>query len=282
MDEDTQAGRKPDLVCIGAQKAATTWFHQVMGRRRDIWVPPFKEVHFFDHKFCPENRIWAEANLIKGLKQAEARHLENQPVANPAYLAYLARLAAKPNFNGTWYRDVFSRTPEGCKALDVTPEYSCLPEDGVDFVARFLPEARFVYILRDPVARALSQLRMNLARRRLDPQTDAAWLAVAREEVIDNRGDYIRYVPRWQARFGPDRLLFLPFGDVARDPIGLMRQIEAFAGLGEEAPRGLEKVIFKGKPVVVPQIVIDDFEARFADQRAFLRDHFGAEFAARL
>ena len=44
-------GRKPDILCIGAQKAGTSWLHVTLATRRDIWVPPFKELHFFDHNF---------------------------------------------------------------------------------------------------------------------------------------------------------------------------------------------------------------------------------------
>jgi len=44
-------GRKPDFICIGAQKAGTTWLYVTLGRPPDIWFPPFKEFHFFDTKF---------------------------------------------------------------------------------------------------------------------------------------------------------------------------------------------------------------------------------------
>lgn len=39
-------GRKPDFICIGAQKAGTTWLYVTLGRRPEIWFPPFKEFHF--------------------------------------------------------------------------------------------------------------------------------------------------------------------------------------------------------------------------------------------
>jgi hypothetical protein len=44
-------GHKPDFICIGAQKAGTTWLYVTLGRRPDIWFPPFKEFHFFDTTF---------------------------------------------------------------------------------------------------------------------------------------------------------------------------------------------------------------------------------------
>ena len=275
-------GRKPDLLCIGAQKAATTWFHRVMGARDDMWVPPFKEVHFFDHKFCPDNRKWAKNGLAKGLLKAETRHRKNQEVVDEAYLSYLHELGQPPVFNGTWYKKIFSRAPMRMQCLDATPEYCTLPEEGVDFVAKFLRDARFIYIIRDPVERAISQLRMNLYRRDFTPKNDRAWLRVAQEPAIENRGDYKAYIPRWKARFDERRLLFLPYGQVANDPHGLMRKVEAFANLEKEDPWGLDKVVHKSKPLEVPDIVRDDFEKRFKEQRAFLNDTFDAEFTAQI
>ena len=275
-------GRKPDLVCIGAQKAATSWFYKVMGARSDTWVPPFKEVHFFDHKFCPENRKWARNGLAKGLAKAEARHRKNQKTVNEEYIAYLHALGESPVFNGTWYKKIFSRAPLRMQCLDVTPEYSTLPEEGVEFVAKFLRDARFVYIIRDPVERAKTQLRMNLARRNFVPKNERAWLRVTREEAIENRGDYQAYVPRWKARFDDRRLLFLPYGDVSKDPQGVMRKVEAFANLERENPWGLNAVVHKTDPLPLPDYVSEDLETRLGPQREFLRNEFGTEFTNRV
>lgn len=275
-------GRKPDLVCIGAQKAATSWLYRVCQARSDIWVPPFKEVHFFDYKFCPENRNWIRAGLVRGVDTAIRRHTKNQPEQDPDYIAYLDRLITQPTHNGTWYKAVFSRAPALQLCLDVTPEYSTLPEEGVDFLAKFLREARFIYILRDPVARALSQLRMNLSRRKITPQTERAWLKHAQDPAILNRGDYKTYIPRWDAQFDNRRLLYLPYGQIGADPEGVMREIERFAGLEREDPWGLRRKVHVSEPMEVPQAVTAHFQEVFAPQYAFLRARFDASFTAQL
>ena len=42
----------PDLLCIGAQKAGTTWLYENLARHPEIFVPPdVKEVHYFDFLF---------------------------------------------------------------------------------------------------------------------------------------------------------------------------------------------------------------------------------------
>src|ERR1700722_4010025 len=51
-----QALRYPDFICLGAQKAATTWLSNQLGKHRDIWVPPVKELHYFDNINLPRRK----------------------------------------------------------------------------------------------------------------------------------------------------------------------------------------------------------------------------------
>lgn len=274
-------GRKPDLVCIGTQKAATTWFYDAMKRRSDIWAPPFKEVHFFDYKFLPENRAWIEASLIKGIDQARARHLKNQDTPDAAYLDYLDALLVPPAFNGTWYKRVFSRAPRDRICFEATPEYCTLPEDGVDFVAKYLKETRFVWIIRDPLDWALSQIRMAIRRRGTGaPKGPKGWDALVNSLPITQRGDYACYVPRWKARFDDRRLLFLPYGLVSADPARLIRRVEDFANLDRVATPGLTDRVHASRPVDIPDAIRDRLADALQPQRQFLLREFGAEFCA--
>src|SRR5437762_2155968 len=38
----------PDFLCIGAQKAGTTWLYQQLESHPDFWMPPFKELHYLN------------------------------------------------------------------------------------------------------------------------------------------------------------------------------------------------------------------------------------------
>src|SRR5438045_2764086 len=42
------AGGGPDFFCIGAQKAGTGWLYEQLRSHRDFWMPPMKELHYFD------------------------------------------------------------------------------------------------------------------------------------------------------------------------------------------------------------------------------------------
>ena len=38
----------PDFLVIGAQRAGTTWLHRVLRQHPSLWLPPVKELHYFD------------------------------------------------------------------------------------------------------------------------------------------------------------------------------------------------------------------------------------------
>src|SRR5215471_17299234 len=38
----------PDFLCVGAHKAGTTWLYRQLDSHPDFWMPPVKELHYFD------------------------------------------------------------------------------------------------------------------------------------------------------------------------------------------------------------------------------------------
>ncbi len=39
---------QPDFLCVGAQKGGTSWLYQQLASHPDFWMPPIKEVRYFD------------------------------------------------------------------------------------------------------------------------------------------------------------------------------------------------------------------------------------------
>ena len=276
--------RKPDLLGIGAQKAGTTWLSQMLGQHPAIWTPPFKEVQFFNYHYIPEHREWLPWHFHRTKKNIRESWAGKRRPMPPELADYLERMTRGEMFTNHWYKRVFAPTPEGALSMDVTPEYSTLPEEGVEFVAKFLPRAKFIYIIRHPVDRAMSQLRMNVKRLGRNPQTLAEWLSEAEDPVLMDRGDYAAYVPRWNAHFGPDRLLYLPFGQIAADPLDLLARVETFLGLPPyEDYRGAGNKVFSSQDgTVIPPEVRSRLREKLEPQFAFLEQAFGPEFTAQL
>lgn len=189
-----------------------------------------------------------------------------------------------------WYRSFFPsgrRMERNGQRLtgEATPSYLFHPL-AAERAADTLPEARFVALLRDPVARAWShhahQVALGYESRPFAAAIDAEAERLAGEEDRIRsdpafqatrfrrvsylaRGDYAPQLERWFSAVGRDRVLVLISEEFFDDPLGSFRQVEEFLGL----PTWAE---------------ITPLEARFAkgrsglhmssDTRDRLQDHF--------
>ncbi|MBM3604068.1 MAG: sulfotransferase [Alphaproteobacteria bacterium] len=269
--------RKPGALCIGAQKAGTSWLAQMLGQHPQVWIPPFKEVQYFNHLHIPEHRRWIAWHYRNKPQEIRNRHAARKVDLPPELDQYLTAVTSGKMFHNQWYKRVFAPAPAHAIPMDFTPEYSGLPEDGVQAVRDFLPKARVIYLIRHPVDRAISQLRMNLRREKRMPETVDDWLAEVSNPVLDERGDYAAYLPRWQARY-PD-MLVIPFGLIGTQPAAVMDAVEAHLGIGPGLYSNLTQKVFANPAgLMPPPEAVTALEARLAPQIDALRDMLGQDF----
>lgn len=270
----------PAFLCIGAQKAGTSWLFAQLQSHPDVWMPPVKELQYFNHLYVPEHRAWTTWHIKSGAARALAFHAGRDAPPDFGYVRYLADLASRDLFTDDWYLRAFDRPAAAGKLVgDITPEYSTIPDAGIRHLRGLLGAVKVIYLIREPAGRALSQLRMNVGRKGLTGLSEDEWLAMAGEWDIANRGDYRAYVPRWKGHFAEGDMLFLPYGRIAADPARLMREVETFLGLKpHDYPRIGERV-HPGKRLSIPKVVTHHLEERFAEQARFIENEFGADFA---
>lgn len=269
----------PGFLCIGAQKAGTSWLFAQLQSHPDIWMPPLKELQYFNHLYVPQHRSWTTWHIRQGVTRALQHHIgSNKP--NFGYVRYLADLASRDLFTDDWYRAAFDRPGADGKTVgDITPEYSTVPEAGIRHMRGLLGAVKIIYLIRAPLSRALSQLRMNVSRKGHQDLSEEQWRKMADQWDITNRGDYRTYVPRWKAHFPPEDILFLPYGRIAADPAGLMQEVEAFLGLSAHHYPRMSERVHEGKKLTVPENIVRRVEARLEGQDAFIASEFGPDFA---
>lgn len=178
-----------------------------------------------------------------------------------------------------WYRRAFAPCPLNMVGIDVTPEYSSIPSEGVEYVKELLgQELRIIYLIRDPVERALAQIRMYVGRRKSAPKTDEDWQRMLSEPDLLDRGNYAEHIPRWEAVFPERCFLFIPFGHIPSRPNQVLRQVEAFCGLPAARYPKAEEAVYKGPVISIPESVIQRLHERLSHQVKFLKGRFGSEF----
>ncbi|HET7394821.1 MAG TPA: sulfotransferase domain-containing protein, partial [Gammaproteobacteria bacterium] len=105
---------------------------------------------------------------------------------------------------------------------EITPKYAILPLDTIKLIHDNFPKLRIIYILRNPIERAWSQVRMEYARRMYkdnaspsDMSTDWFIEHMLSEESI-SRGSYTNCIRNWLTYFSRDQLrIFIYEKDLA-------------------------------------------------------------------
>ncbi len=168
----------PHFLVIGAEKSGTTWLYNALRRHPDVYVPETKEVHFFN----------AYNSLLQPVKHYE--------------------------LGIEWYRRFFRKAQPDQIIGEVTPMYLCDPL-AIKRIRDTLPQARLIYILREPGSRAYSHYWMAKRKRLLSK--DFSELVAAQDARFIGRGFYAEQVQRLYELFAPEQLLGLSFEELFED-----------------------------------------------------------------
>lgn len=268
----------PKFLCIGVQKAATSWLWVQLRWHPEVWMPPVKELHYFDHLFVPENRSWTTAHIQKNVKDSLNWHAKNGKIDLP-YFRYMVDLATEDLFSEEWYRKAYSLKGADAKlAGDITPEYFMIPEEGIAYVKKFLGPLKLILMVRDPVDRAKSQIRMNIQRSGclVENLTESDWVSEASKPEIFNKAKYSEYLPRWIREFGKESFLFLHYEEVRKQPLELLKKVENFLGLSAGKYPSPEEAVHKGKKIDIPGYVSEFLESKLQSERDFIDEYLAS------
>ena len=152
------------LLGVGCQKGGTTWLRDYLAASPQVDGGFLKEYHLFDVL----DGVTSRSFLLGVMRQARAatRSVER---GRPAQSAALRRAAfyADPDLYVEYMEALLAR-PGVRVAMDVTPGYAGLSADRLrtiraSFMARGIA-VRVVFLMRDPVERLWSAIRMDQRR----------------------------------------------------------------------------------------------------------------------
>jgi hypothetical protein len=214
----------PDFLCVGAQKAGTSWLYQQLEPHPDFWMPPVKELHYLDQ--------------LNRTKRFHPPRCGDERDAS--FLESMEKLSGRFYLDLESYGRLFRYKGERLSG-DISPAYSTLSDEIIERVVNHFPNLKVVFLARDPVARAWSQLSMGVRLgmiNRFDP-TDP-------KEVIRNllnpgvlvRSHPSKIVARWKRYVRPENFRVYFFDDLKENPAELRRSILYFLGGDPEKPSG--------------------------------------------
>lgn len=276
QDPRIAARMLPDFLCIGAQKAGTTWLHGNLIQHPDLWLPPAKELHYFDRAErypSPLSRKFYDDRWRQELaRRARERWRERSLSGLRRDLDYLFGRR-----DHAWYARVFE-PGRGKLCGEVTPAYSKLDAEHVARIAALLPEARILFLMRDPIDRAWSSARMSSDRRGLDLGDEARWKGHL-DTQRGKRGDYLRTLRQWRAHYPPERFFVGFFEDVEQRPAELLLRVLDFLGARADPallPPTLGERFNPSTVVPLPPAAERHLAELYLEDLEALADEFGA------
>jgi hypothetical protein len=264
------------LLGVGAMKAGTTWLHDHLAASPQCEPGLRKEYHVFDSLDLPEppyllgrvvDKARASLDVVAGGEATDATYLQQAAMVadTELYFDYFAGLLTRPSVRLT---------------LDVTPGYAMLSGPRLSGI-RTSFEARGVtfrslFMMRDPVERIWSQVRMQ-KRRRPAPNPGTAEELVAQRYAEPSYAERTRYETTLAALDGlgdvTSHLFYEELFDPARSD-GLLRELAERLGIDHRPPDLGHQRNVSPRSAALPEAVVREVATYFAPTYAAVAQRF--------
>ncbi len=276
------------VVCFGCQRGGTTWLADQLYKHPDAAFPPRKEIRYLDPLYVHDfDRIQKER--VKELRRRLWNSLGEEPAPMvprlSRELAWNAKyaLVSREDYNDAWYASLFSDVEIGKPTGDFSPDYSLLPDEGVAHLARLAPNAKLVFMMRDPVDRTWSGATYPLRHeKQLSPEEQLErvghWAGSALQKQFS---DYKTIIQRFERHFPNDAFLFAFHDDIADNPMGLLEQVCDHIGLtfAESHFQTTDKSINRSPSLPKDDAILRAITTDHHDVLEWLADRFGGHAA---
>lgn len=270
-------------ICIGAQKAGTTWLSEQLRRHPDVSLPPRKEIRYFDAIYVHDFEA-IRAQRLRELRGRLNRVLVEKLELTPARVRDMRwhsnyAIVTREQYDDQWYWSLFASTDPEKLSADFSPDYSLLPEAGVRHMKACAPQARLFLVLRNPIDRiwsgAVYALR-HIIEAGSKPSREQIRTAIGASIQWDF-SDYRRIITRYEGVFGPDSINFLFYDQLRNAPLEFLENFCRLAGIGFDAQwfTRFESRVNEGPKFPRDAELIGEIAQRQKEQLAWLADRFG-------
>lgn len=172
--------KKNFLLCVGCQKGGTSWLWKQLSRNENFYAG-MKEYHIFNKIYLSQLAPdYAQKNYVKRSKELGEQTINSIDKNNPeSYTRESFFYKIENYFN--YFDSVISNKKVNTTG-DFTPAYCFLPSDTFKFIKSSLEAKGFkvkvIFIMRDPVDRVLSHVRMDMKKKKVGKEFTSQKLGV--------------------------------------------------------------------------------------------------------
>lgn len=199
----------PNFLIIGAGKSGTTSLYHYLSQHPEVYMSPVKEPKFF---------------AVEG-KELNFRGPNDEMSMNRGSVTSIEA-----------YRGLFRAVSDEKAIGEASPLYLYSPE-APSRIKHYIPEARLIAILRDPVQRAYSSFLQRVQKGQEPLRDFAEALREEENRMRDNWaprwyskriGFYYAHLKRYYELFEHDRIRVYLHEDLMADPVGVARDVFRF------------------------------------------------------
>ncbi|MFL5236569.1 MAG: sulfotransferase [Rhizomicrobium sp.] len=243
MRENESMKSGPDFMCVGMVKGGTRWLFDQLQYHPDFWMPPIKELHYFDRGLKRGKNARQALKFARGESDRRKKQSNRSRAPGPRDLAFLEEMSSHNNqpLNVQAYGRLF-RHKGDLKSGDITPHYCALEDEVIVEISQQFPDIRIILLVRDPVKRAWSHISMasrgggfddNLLR---DPDQFRQFLASDKQL---NRLSYAsRAAANWLKYVDEKRFRYFFMDDIAANAADTRKEMLLFLDADPDKPSG--------------------------------------------
>ncbi len=274
----TSRTKFPDFLIIGAQKAGTTWLHRNLQAHPQIWMPKEKELHYFDEKLGAKtslrSKLWGERAMDERWRRQVRRQMGRYSKFSASDIAWDLKYFLG-SWNDRWYASLFTQGA-GKTVGETTPDYSVLGRVQIAHVHDIMPEAKIIFLMRNPIERAWSQSLMDVRERNLEDVSEEEFRGHFESKRSRMFTDYARTLENWGAFFAPEQIFVGFLEDIHFYPNRLLARAYRFLGVDPSADyRVIRRKIHSRDVETMPTRLAAGLAGSYLEDATALEERFG-------
>lgn len=257
--------RFPDFYCIGAEKAGTTWIYENLSMHPQIFSPYIKEIHYFNHLYLEHHRKWTDNHrnerYTKALKFLHEKQKQSSNKDIEEKIIHIEN-SLKGELTDSWYANFFKQAKREQLCGEYSPSYGLLPSKGIKHITGLNSNAKYFIILRNPVDREISKIKMELQRKYLsilDELPENQLETVIIKMINEEKYNYIEILKNWYEFVDNQNFKVFYFNDIKQQPHLLLKKLCSFLEIeyNEKYFLQAEKKVHKGMDIKIPESIYE-------------------------
>ncbi|MEC4803328.1 MAG: sulfotransferase [Jaaginema sp. PMC 1079.18] len=184
----------PNFLIIGVQKAGTTSIYNYLKQHPQVYVSPVKETNFLEKNWENESRKPAIDTLEK-------------------------------------YEKLFAQVSNELAIGEASPNYLFHYDSSIERIQRYVPQAKLIAILRNPIDRAYSDYLMHIrdAIRKSKPKSLAELITdYSASSFILLKGFYYQHLQHFYQAFEREQIQVYLYDNLVKDSVKFMQNLYHF------------------------------------------------------